>query len=178
MVKYQNGVIYKIVNDVNAYVYIGSTCQFLCNKMAFHRFQALKNVHKNPLHSAMRDIGTSHFHIIFIKECPCTNKDVLKFKEFAIRKEYLAQGIPLYNVPREYCGISRNRIRTNNTGENGYAKRGGIYYHQKANSWIYMWSSNGKSRMMNFSVKKWGGEWEAKTLAACLQNQLYPPSEE
>jgi hypothetical protein len=80
MVDYSKAKIYKILNDLDDDVYIGSTCQTLSQRMAGHR-RCFK--HKtNKLHTKMREIGIEHFFIRLVQELPeCQNVEQLRKKE-------------------------------------------------------------------------------------------------
>ena len=72
------GKIYKILNNVNDDVYIGSTCQSLSKRMAKHR-ESVNSVYKKhrPLYAKMRELGVINFYIELIIEYPCENLEQL-----------------------------------------------------------------------------------------------------
>ena len=86
MPDYSKAKIYKILNDVDDDVYVGSTCQPLSVRMAGHRCYSgtspLKLYHK------MRDIGVHHFYIELIEETPCENKEQLRAREGEYIRKY------------------------------------------------------------------------------------------
>ena len=71
---YKNAKIYKILNDIDEYVYIASTCQPLSKRMSKHRqsYKATRKQHYK-LYQKMKEIGAEHFYIELIKEAPCEN---------------------------------------------------------------------------------------------------------
>ena len=72
---YSKSKIYKIVNDVNDYIYIGSTVERLSIRMSKIRFdKKRKNSH---ISQHTLKYGPENFHIILIEEYPCTNKEQL-----------------------------------------------------------------------------------------------------
>ena len=85
---YSKAKIYKILNDIDDYVYIGATCQSLSMRMAGHRrsCNATKKKHYK-LYQKMTGIGKEHFYIELIKETPCENAEQLR----AIEGEYIRQ---------------------------------------------------------------------------------------
>lgn len=85
MVNYKNGKIYKIVNDVDDEVYVGSTCQKLSMRMGHHR-RACKKCN-SKIYKHMNLIGIEHFKIYLIEECPCDNKEQLIRREGEIMKQ-------------------------------------------------------------------------------------------
>jgi group I intron endonuclease len=95
MPDYQNGKIYKIVNDVNDAIYIGSTSLELSTRMAGHRENAKTKT--TQFYTAMREIGVEHFRIILIKPSPCSSKAELEAEEYRVMKEMKDNGEILYN---------------------------------------------------------------------------------
>ena len=84
MPDYAEGKIYKILNSVTDDTYIGSTTQFLCNRMKNHR-----NDHNNPnkhtysfkLYKSFREVGLEHFYIELIEKYSCTSREELHARE-------------------------------------------------------------------------------------------------
>ena len=70
MVNYQNGKIYKIINESNDIVYIGSTTQPLSHRYTKHK-------HKAPNHK-----------IILIENYACNSKEELCMKEQEFIEQY------------------------------------------------------------------------------------------
>lgn len=81
--------IYKIVNDINDKVYVGSTCLSLEKRFETHKnIMNNKTVRNRALYQEMRQLGSKHFHIELIEEvCPCNSKSELRSREgYWIRK--------------------------------------------------------------------------------------------
>ena len=77
MVNYANGKIYKIINDVNGMVYVGSTTRKLCERMSNHRGN-----YKYKRTSTYEKFGNiADCKIILIENCNCNNKEQLLQKE-------------------------------------------------------------------------------------------------
>ena len=70
MVNYQNGKIYKIINENNKIIYIGSTVQILCKRY-------MKHTHKAPNHK-----------IILIENYSCNSREELCRREQEVIEEY------------------------------------------------------------------------------------------
>ena len=87
-VDYSKGKIYKITNDYNDDVYIGSTCDTLGRRFSKHKSDSKteKHIHK-PLYRLINDIGFDRFRIQLIDNYPCEDKYMLKQKE----GEYIRQ---------------------------------------------------------------------------------------
>ncbi len=72
--------IYKVINDVDDKVYIGSTTCGLSKGIGDHRYKVrLGNQSKFYYH--MREIGVEHFKILCIKQYTDISKERLRIKE-------------------------------------------------------------------------------------------------
>ena len=79
---FSKGKIYKITNDYNDDVYIGSTCDTLVKRFSAHKSAAnVKEKQNVPLYKLMKEIGTERFCIYLIEDYPCTNKYELRQQE-------------------------------------------------------------------------------------------------
>ncbi len=88
MLDFQKGKIYKITNDYNDDVYVGSTCDTLVKRFSSHKRGRTSEVLKHkPLYKLMNEIGYERFRIQLIEECPCDDKYQLRQREaYYIRK--------------------------------------------------------------------------------------------
>ena len=79
---FQNAKIYKITNDYNNDIYVGSTCNTLTKRYSLHKCDATKqyNAHK-PLYKLINEIGFERFRIQLIEEYPCEDRYQLRQKE-------------------------------------------------------------------------------------------------
>ena len=82
MSDFQKGKIYKITNDYNDEIYIGSTCDTLVKRFSAHK-KTCNNDKSNhlPLYKLMNEIGFYRFRIQLIEEYPCEDKYQLRQKE-------------------------------------------------------------------------------------------------
>ena len=80
MNKYEHSKIYKIVNDVDDMVYVGSTYQKLERRWVFHMYDYKRHPEYN-LYKKMHEIGIEHFKIILISIYPCETKEQLFQRE-------------------------------------------------------------------------------------------------
>lgn len=81
---YKNGKIYKIVDNTNGNIYIGSTCQPLCKRIAKHKSNYndwIKDNEKNNFVSSFKILENGDYQIILIEEYPCENKEQLRMRE-------------------------------------------------------------------------------------------------
>ena len=75
------GIIYKITNDYNDDIYIGSTCDTLGRRFARHKSDFINNNYNcrsRKLYKLMDEIGFERFLIQKICDYPCENKLELK----------------------------------------------------------------------------------------------------
>ena len=80
MPNYTNGKIYKILNAIDDELYVGSTVEPLCKRMAKHRH----NVNQSPhfkLYKHMINHGIDNFYIELIENYACSSKEELQAKE-------------------------------------------------------------------------------------------------
>lgn len=82
MPNYKNGKIYKLVNDINDNIYIGSTCVKLWKRFAKHKESMIKEECKNSkLYKCMNELGKEHFKIILVESFPCNTREELCARE-------------------------------------------------------------------------------------------------
>lgn len=62
--------IYKISNDINDQIYIGQTRGTLESRLKEHLYDAKVNKDNSKFHKAIRELGSEHFSISMIEECP------------------------------------------------------------------------------------------------------------
>ena len=79
---FSKGKIYKITNDYNDDVYVGSTCNTLGRRFSVHKADMKKDKYKNRLiYILMNDIGFERFRIQLIIDYPCEDQYQLTQKE-------------------------------------------------------------------------------------------------
>jgi len=77
---YSRGKIYKLVNDVDNLIYIGSTCNRLCKRLGDHKSSA--KVHKERLvYKHLNEIGWENVQIILVEKFECKTKEELRARE-------------------------------------------------------------------------------------------------
>ena len=80
MNKYEHSKIYKIVNDVDDMIYVGSTYQKLDIRWGLHMYDYKRHPEYN-LYKKMHEIGIEHFKMILISIYPCETKEQLLWRE-------------------------------------------------------------------------------------------------
>ena len=195
MPNYSLGKIYKIVNDVNDKIYIGSTCQTLSQRLNGHRKDARKIERMSPLYSAMKELGIGQFRIVLIEEYPCQNVAQLTAREYTLMGEVKANGVELYNDMINGCHSEetrekmRGRVMSEETRQKlrdkvvsdatrtkmrmSFRKRGCLFYYKKCNRWSFSLQEDGKQRAKVFSANKYGADG-AHGLALYWQEEIYP----
>ncbi len=100
MVNYQNGKIYKIIDENNKIIYIGSTTQILSQRYQRHKYNA-------PNHK-----------IILIENYSCNSKEELCMREQQIIEEHS----DLLNQYRAYCSEEQKKEKAKEYYENNKEK--------------------------------------------------------
>ena len=74
--------IYKITNDFNDDIYIGSTCNSLTRRYIQHKSDSKnEKIQHRPLYKLINEIGFDRFRIELICDYPCEDKYQLRQKE-------------------------------------------------------------------------------------------------
>ena len=102
------GKIYKITNDYNDDVYVGSTCDTLVKRFSAHKNNKNSPEKMNrPLYALMREIGNDRFRIELIEDYSCEDKYQLRQRE-----GYFIREIGTLNK-RVECRTKEERYREN-----------------------------------------------------------------
>lgn len=80
MVNYQNGKIYKLVNNVDDEIYVGSTCNPLRVRKGDHKSRA-KTKSNYKIYKHLNEVGWENVEIILIEVFGCESKDELHKRE-------------------------------------------------------------------------------------------------
>jgi group I intron endonuclease len=81
-VDYSQAKIYKITNDFNDDIYVGSTCDTLVKRFSTHKADCKKECKsQKPLYKLMNEIGFERFRIELIEKLECVDKYQLRQKE-------------------------------------------------------------------------------------------------
>jgi group I intron endonuclease len=132
--------IYKITNDYNDEVYIGSTCDTLNKRLSKHKGDANDtNKNKNRLfYKLMNEIGFERFRIDLIENYPCEDRYALRQREgYWIRQlgtlNLKIAGRESEEYHKDYYEKNKNKILEyhKNYHENNKTKI--LEYHKKYN---------------------------------------------
>ncbi len=80
MVNYQNGKIYKLCNNVDDEIYVGSTCNPLRIRKGQHKSQAKTQLNRE-VYKHLNEVGWENVEIILIENHACESKDELHKRE-------------------------------------------------------------------------------------------------
>ena len=96
--KYAEGKIYKITNDIDSDIYVGSTCKKLHERLYKHISDSRSNPNCCKLYPKINRLGTEHFHIHLIEYFPCMYRKELRQRE----QEFIERLKPSLNTIRSY----------------------------------------------------------------------------
>ena len=121
-VDYSKGKIYKITNDYNDEVYVGSTCDSIDKRFCGHKYASYEKKSKHlPLYTLINEIGIERFRIHLIEEYPCEDKYQLRQKE----GQYIRQ---LGTLNKKIAGRTDQEYREENKDK---LKETSKIYHSK-----------------------------------------------
>ena len=95
--RYTNGKIYKLVNNTDKDIYVGSTCELLSKRLYGHKMCA-KSKTQTKVYKHLNEIGWDNVEIILIESFPCANKMELVKRE----RYWVDQLSPSLNTVRPY----------------------------------------------------------------------------
>jgi len=82
MVNYSDGKIYKLVNNVDDKIYVGSTCGTLRLRKSTHKWDAQRKRQKDrKVYKHLNQVGWGNVEIILIEKCECKSRDELHRRE-------------------------------------------------------------------------------------------------
>ena len=123
--KFQNGKIYKIVDNLSNMIYIGSSCESLDHRLKRHEVD-YKSFKAGKFHfiTSFKILENNDYKIELIKLYPCENKNALNIEEGRIIKESKTSGLNVVNK-----NISGQTHKESNAQ---YSKRNRILLNEKA----------------------------------------------
>ena len=109
-VDYSQAKIYKITNDFNTDIWIGSTCDTLVKKFSVHKADAIRSLRKDCIiHNLIREHGFDRFRIQLIEDFPCEDLYQLRQRQGHHIRELNA--INKYADDKDYRGKNKEHIR-------------------------------------------------------------------
>jgi len=109
---FQNGKIYKITNNINSEVYVGSTCDILRKRFNYHKQdRTKKRFAEIPLYKLMNELGTDLFRIDLIEDYACNDKQALRQREgYWIRQIGTLNKVIAGRTMKEYRDENKDKI--------------------------------------------------------------------
>ena len=140
MSKYQNGKIYKIIDNTNGKIYIGSTREKSLNRR-LQKHKSSYNCYLNPnvkqgKMASFDIIENGDFKIVLIEDCPCENKDQLLSRE-------------QYHIERNDCININDAVHDNKKCYKIYSEKN----RDKLNKGSRDWVKNNKDKRAMVSKK-------------------------
>jgi hypothetical protein len=82
VINHIKGTIYCVKNDVDGFIYIGSTERKMSLRWADHRSDCISNYKgRSKFHQHMRKIGREHFSYVILETYECQTSQQLKYRE-------------------------------------------------------------------------------------------------
>jgi hypothetical protein len=102
--------IYKVINDVDDKVYIGSTTCGLSKRIGDHRYK-VRLGNQSKFYNHMREIGVEHFKILCIKQYTDISKERLRTKEqkYINRYDAINNGLNTFTSLTMFCHHNKRR---------------------------------------------------------------------
>jgi len=133
------GKIYKITNDYNDEVYVGSTCDLLTKRFSYHRGDHRKERCKNiPIYKLMNEIGFERFRIELIENYPSQDKYQLRQREGhfirelgTLNKRIEGNIVDKREYDKEYREINKEKKKENDKKYNENNKQKIQEYHKE-----------------------------------------------
>jgi group I intron endonuclease len=112
-VDYSKGKIYKITNDFNNDIYVGSSCDTLIKRFSYHKKDSKKEKNKeHPFYKLMNEIGHTRFRIQLVEDCPCEDTYQLRQREGHFIREMGTLNLVIAGRTRtEYKQDNKEKLR-------------------------------------------------------------------
>ena len=108
-VDYSQAKVYKITNDFNNDIWIGTTCDTLVKKFSVHKADAIRNFRKNCIiQKLIKEHGFDRFRIQLIEDYPCEDLNQLRQRQgYHIRELH---AINKYADDKDYYEKNKERV--------------------------------------------------------------------
>ena len=108
-VDYSQAKVYKITNDFNNDIWIGTTCDTLVKKFSVHKADAIRNYRKDCIiQKLIKEYGFDRFRIQLIEDYPCEDLYQLRQRQGYYIRELKA--INKYADDKDYYEKNKERI--------------------------------------------------------------------
>jgi adenylate kinase family enzyme len=112
--RYSRGKIYKIVDNTNGNIYVGSTTEpTLAKRLANHRAKYKCYLDGNSKYiSSFKIIENGDYDIVLVENCPCNTKDELHKRErHYIETLECVNKVVVGRTIKEYREVNRDKIK-------------------------------------------------------------------
>ncbi len=153
---YKNGKIYKLVNDVDDAIYVGSTCLTLPKRMYNHKQAANRPATKRRVYMRLNAVGWEHVHIILIETYQCETKQALLSRE----RHWIDELHPTLNMVLPITTEEETKQRKHRWEEkhreerNEYKKQWEEKHKQERNEYKKQWEEKHKEERNEYK-KQW-----------------------
>ena len=154
--KYSNGKIYKLIDNTNENIYIGSTIFTLKQRLKKHisSFKRFNNGSSKNYYSRFKILNNNYFNIVLFENYPCSN-----FQELLIRESYYQKNIACINknnanisdikeYKKEYYKTNKDTINKKHKQYNETNKDKLKEYHKEYNKLYYQ-----KKKELTLNIK-------------------------
>ena len=91
--KYQKGKIYKLINNADDKIYIGSTISTLTKRKSSHKKKAEQKINRR-VYKHLNEIGWENVDIVLVENYSCNSKDEL----YACERKWIDELKPALNI--------------------------------------------------------------------------------
>jgi hypothetical protein len=169
--KYQNGKIYKIIDNGYNLCYYGSTIQLLCNRMGKHRNDFKTKTLKCSVKQIFDTYGLDNCKIELVENYSCNNKEELFKREgYYIKNNECVNKCIAGRKPNEYYQDNKEKLLLNMKE----------YYNENKDKCLKLgkkWIENNSNKFKAIQKKhydKCGLERNERTKIICECGGLYP----
>ena len=165
MNKYEKAKIYKLIDNTNGNIYIGSTIQSLANRKSKHKQETKKKINKCK---SKLIINNDDYDIILIENYPCSSKEELLAREryFIENMECINKNRPIITIEErkeyeiKYANKNKDLIKTkskewyknNKDKKKEYDKKYKKQLADYQNSWCGNYRTNYENNLLKISM--------------------------
>ncbi len=130
--KYQNGQIYKIVDNTYNLCYYGSTINKLCKRMGEHREKYRKGSYNCTVKKIFDLYGLENCKIELVENFPCNSRKELEAREgFFIKNNVCVNKFVAGRTDKVYYEDNKDRIKAYYQANKEYIKAKRRAYYEK-----------------------------------------------
>tara|TARA_R110000803_G_scaffold11436_9_gene34145 strand:+ start:2080 stop:2640 length:561 start_codon:yes stop_codon:yes gene_type:complete len=168
MPNYLNGKVYKIVDNTNGNIYIGSTAEpTLARRLAGHvgAYNRKVKTGKGSNCKSYEIMKNGDYRIVLIDTCPCHSKDELNSRE----QEHMDQNdcvnqIKAHRTPAQLKEYQKQYRVDNQDKHKAYDKSYREEHLEKKNQYMNNWRKDNETKLREYDKRRsayqisWGGD--------------------